>query len=113
MVIEPGKYILIVTSNYPIAKCFRNEEDIKAIERRFTQIEMKKNNKTMIEAMEMNEQVLSGNDPDENAGITDEEIEKWVELGQQAGTEEGEREIDELMRKAEEEIAKHAHEWQD
>lgn len=41
LLIEPGKFFLVVTSNYPIAGCFQNEEDIEAISRRFKEIEMK------------------------------------------------------------------------
>lgn len=41
LMIEPGKFFLIITSNYPIAGCFQNEEDIEAIKRRFKEIEMK------------------------------------------------------------------------
>lgn len=38
--IEPS-YQMIVTSNYPIDQCFSNPEDVKAIKRRFLEIEMK------------------------------------------------------------------------
>lgn len=35
MMVEPRRFFLIVTSNYPIDQCFENEEDKKAIHRRF------------------------------------------------------------------------------
>ena len=37
MAIEPS-YELIITSNYSIIQCFKNQEDINAIKRRFTEI---------------------------------------------------------------------------
>lgn len=46
--VEPGRFILIVTSNYPIENCFENEEDIQAIKRRFHEIHMTEENKAMI-----------------------------------------------------------------
>jgi hypothetical protein len=44
---EPGKWLLIVTSNYSIDQCFR-EEDRPAIHRRFCEIEMTEENKVRI-----------------------------------------------------------------
>lgn len=40
LMVEPRRFFLIVTSNYPIERCFENEEDILAIKRRFHQVEM-------------------------------------------------------------------------
>lgn len=42
MMIEPRRFFLIVTSNYPIDLCFENEEDKKAIKRRFNECHMEK-----------------------------------------------------------------------
>jgi hypothetical protein len=45
---EPGKWNLIVTSNYSIEECF-NETDRVAIRRRFAEIEMTAENKALID----------------------------------------------------------------
>ena len=41
LMVEPRRFFLIITSNYPIERCFENEEDIRAIRRRFKEIEIK------------------------------------------------------------------------
>lgn len=41
LMVEPGRFFLIITSNYPIDRCFENEEDIRAIKRRFKEVEIK------------------------------------------------------------------------
>lgn len=38
--IEPGRFFLIITSNYSIDDCFQTEEDKEAIHRRFNELEM-------------------------------------------------------------------------
>lgn len=40
LMVEPRRFFLIVTSNYPIHECFENEEDIRAIKRRFHEVEI-------------------------------------------------------------------------
>ena len=40
LMIEPRRFFLIVTSNYPIEGCFMNYEDQQAIKRRFHEVEM-------------------------------------------------------------------------
>ena len=40
MVVEPGRFFLIVTSNFPIEACFENQEDVRAIKRRFREREV-------------------------------------------------------------------------
>lgn len=42
MMIEPRRFFLIVTSNYPIESCFNNDEDRMAIRRRFKEVKMEK-----------------------------------------------------------------------
>ena len=51
--VDPGRFSIVITSNYPIDQCFENPEDIRAIRRRFQEIEMTSLNRTMIEAMEL------------------------------------------------------------
>lgn len=41
LLVEPGRFFLIITSNYPIERCFENSEDIRAIKRRFKEVEIK------------------------------------------------------------------------
>jgi hypothetical protein len=50
MVIEPGKFFLIVTSHFPIERCFSSTEDVAALKRRFWEVEMTPDNKKLIEA---------------------------------------------------------------
>jgi hypothetical protein len=50
--INPGTFI-VVTSNYPIDQCFA-PQDVPAIKRRFAEIEMKKENQTIVNAMDFN-----------------------------------------------------------
>lgn len=40
MMVEPRRFFIIVTSNYPIDACFENQEDQEAIRRRFKEYEM-------------------------------------------------------------------------
>lgn len=61
--IDPGRFSLIITSNYPIEECFESQEDIKAIKRRYQEIHMTKENKVMIEAMELPLAILRDYDP--------------------------------------------------
>ena len=42
--IEPGRFFLIITSNYAIDDCFQTEEDKEAIHRRFRELEMTPDN---------------------------------------------------------------------
>ena len=42
IMVEPARFFLIVTSNYSIDECFINEEDKKAIKRRFKEVQMVK-----------------------------------------------------------------------
>lgn len=41
LMVEPGRFFFIVTSNYPIDQCFETEEDKQAIHRRFREIKIK------------------------------------------------------------------------
>lgn len=40
LMVEPRRFFLIITSNYPIDRCFTEQEDISAIKRRFNEYEM-------------------------------------------------------------------------
>jgi hypothetical protein len=48
LLIMPGSFLMIVTSNYPISGCFSNEEDVKALKRRFKEVELTIENQAII-----------------------------------------------------------------
>ena len=58
MVVEPGRFFLIVTSNYPIESCFDQEEDKNAIKRRFTEIEFTSENRQLIDLLKIDKTIL-------------------------------------------------------
>jgi hypothetical protein len=53
ILMEPARWTLVVTSNYPPDQCFLGTEDVKAIERRFKVLELTRENKTMIMALNL------------------------------------------------------------
>ena len=57
--VDPGRFFLIITSNYPIEACFQNPDDIEAIKRRFEEIEMTEENRFTIGATVLNQDILS------------------------------------------------------
>jgi hypothetical protein len=88
VILEPGKHFLSVTSNYPIEKCFRNREDVTAIQRRFHEIEMTRHNAPLINAWRLDIRILDGQKvplpeltmhliQEDAKTITDEGIEAW------------------------------------
>lgn len=58
MVVEPGRFFLIITSNFPIEACFENEEDVRAIQRRFTEFEVTEDNKAMLFSNNLDRSIL-------------------------------------------------------
>ena len=58
MVVEPGRFFLVVTSNFPIRDCFENQEDIDAIERRFNEIQITHQNKSVLSMMHVDMNIL-------------------------------------------------------
>jgi hypothetical protein len=48
MAVEPGRFFLIVTSNYHPNQCFSREMDLEAITRRFSIMEMTKENAGLV-----------------------------------------------------------------
>jgi gas vesicle protein len=89
--IEPGRYALVITSNFSIEQCFSNAQDVAAISRRFNQIEMTKHNAVLIKSTKIDLELL--NDSQKNR-----EREK-----QNNGQEEmNEEEIEELQQHLEE-----------
>jgi hypothetical protein len=75
--IQPGRFCLVVTSNFPIEQCFSNQEDVAAISRRFKQIELTKKNQTLIRASKLQFSKLEGG-VDEILGEPDCEVDmEW------------------------------------
>jgi hypothetical protein len=60
VLVQPGRFCLIITSNFEINQCFNNPEDIAAIERRFHVIQMTKHNAQLIQVMKVNLRKLQG-----------------------------------------------------
>lgn len=58
MVIEPGRFFLIITSNYNIDNCFENPEDIDAIKRRFSEFEVDENSIQLLNALVPDKAIL-------------------------------------------------------
>lgn len=58
MVVEPGRFFFIITSNFPIEACFENEEDSKAIQRRFTEFELTDDNRPILYANRLCKSIL-------------------------------------------------------
>lgn len=58
VLVEPGRFLFVITSNYPINQCFINEEDQAAIHRRFREIEMTKDNAPLILATTIDTNIL-------------------------------------------------------
>lgn len=58
-IIEPGRFFMIITSNYSIEQCFQNPDDIEAIKRRFDEIHMTTQNKVMIGTMKLGDNIIT------------------------------------------------------
>lgn len=58
LVVEPGRFFLIVTSNFPIEACFENSEDVRAIQRRFTEFEVTEENKVLLFSNSLDRNIL-------------------------------------------------------
>ena len=56
--IEPGRFFLIITSNYKIDDCFVNFEDKEAIHRRFHEIHMTNENALMVKSILLDTDIL-------------------------------------------------------
>ena len=58
VLVEPGRFLFVITSNYPMDQCFIAEEDKAAIHRRFREIEMTKENAPLILSTQINTDIL-------------------------------------------------------
>jgi hypothetical protein len=58
MLIAPGKFFLVITSNYHPKDCFTREEDCNAIMRRFSVIHMTQKNEKMIKHLVLDPEIL-------------------------------------------------------
>jgi hypothetical protein len=59
VMVEPGKFLLIVTSNFPIDDCFSDQANIDAIKRRFKEIELTEENKNMVAQLRLDHSILA------------------------------------------------------
>jgi hypothetical protein len=57
--IDPGRFFLIVTSNFHPGECFNKQEDREAIQRRFGIIEMTEENAGFVNSIQLNSEILS------------------------------------------------------
>jgi hypothetical protein len=77
--VEPGRWGMVITSNYPIEKCFSHKEDVEAIQRRFHEIYMTQHNAVLIEAIGIDFQRIEQNrqtkEQEEKHVPTEEELE--------------------------------------
>ena len=58
LVVEPGRFFLIITSNFPIEACFENPEDVEAIQRRFTEFEVTNQTLPILNSMGLDRNIL-------------------------------------------------------
>lgn len=58
LMVEPGRFLFIVTSNYPIHECFQSMEDQTAMLRRFHSIHMTNDNKLMLLCTQFGRSIL-------------------------------------------------------
>jgi hypothetical protein len=58
-IVEPGRIAIVITSNYPIEKCFSHPEDIEAIQRRYREIQMTKANAPLIKELQIDWEQLT------------------------------------------------------
>jgi hypothetical protein len=76
-IVEPGRIAIVITSNYPIEKCFSHPEDIEAIQRRYQEIQMTKANAPLINALQIEWSQLTTRNPEllEEIESTEEQLE--------------------------------------
>jgi hypothetical protein len=78
LAVETGRFVFIVTSNYPIEKCFSHQEDVLALKRRFNEIEMTTANAPLVRALQPDYTILTTRNPaagEEMAEVSQEEFE--------------------------------------
>jgi hypothetical protein len=66
MLIAPGRFFLIITSNYHPSECITKEQDLGAILRRFSVIEMTRKNAVMIKHLVLDATILQTEEDAEN-----------------------------------------------
>jgi hypothetical protein len=76
MLIAPGKFFIVITSNYHPRDCFSREEDLKAITRRFSIIEMNRKNAKMIKHLVVDQGILQ-REEEHQENVEEEEIREF------------------------------------
>jgi hypothetical protein len=91
--IMPGRFFIIITSNYAPNQCFSREEDRKAIERRFSVIRMTKENVKLLAKVQLDIKILatteSFEEEEEEEPISLEEAMTALAVSEPAGDQEG------------------------
>jgi hypothetical protein len=105
--IDPGRFFLIVTSNFHPSVCFNKQEDIEAIQRRFAVIQMTEGNARFIERVRLNPEILT------KPGSTEEEEEAEGEEIGPIALEEALLALEEEPENGEIERAQYAVQWRD
>jgi hypothetical protein len=59
LMVEPRRFFVIITSDFPMEQCFSREEDIEALKRRFRVMEMTEENRVLIETMRLDQELLA------------------------------------------------------
>jgi hypothetical protein len=108
LMVEPGAFFLIITSNFAPEQCFSRPQDLDAITRRFNIIELTKANRILVNSLQLNLTILTryDNETEEEEEEKKEleeareqlecsEIEEEGEMAGQGGEETGEGEDDE------------------
>jgi hypothetical protein len=85
LLIAPGRYFFIITSNYHPDDCISQEQDKLAIRRRFSIIEMTKRNAMMIKHLVLDMTILQNDQPEEEQEA-EQEREWTLEEVLEAGT---------------------------
>jgi hypothetical protein len=58
VMVEPRRFFVIITSDFPMEQCFTRKEDIEALKRRFHVMEMTVENRGMIKATRLDQKLL-------------------------------------------------------
>jgi hypothetical protein len=58
LLVDPGRFTLIVTSHYPIEQCFSEEAERAVIKGRFQEVEMTVDNRDMLMICRLNRGIL-------------------------------------------------------
>jgi MoxR-like ATPase len=58
VMVEPRRFFVIITSNFPMEQCFTRQEDLEALKRRFHVIHMTEDKRVLVETMRLDQEIL-------------------------------------------------------